>query len=274
MTTQCPYCKVDLEVGEDVAVGQNVTCKYCERKFAYGVKTPKPSRIAIPTGLGKQQPTEAKGSGGHVPSLKNVVASDADPNLSEDIDTNRNFDERTFPDICKMLYWVLFVVLVLSAVSWFGRDMVRLPCPQHELVECSVDISGEPSVRKDLDADFDAYRGYYEHEDLEFVQDYLRHRRYLKRGFVVERTWIGECVASRWQALAKIQCALFVALLFLLFLRGLALVVYGIFRNGHWIIQGQKALQGQGEQFRAQHLKASQYVCDVLAEICDNQKGV
>lgn len=274
MTTKCPYCKADLEVGEDVTVGQNVTCKYCERKFAYGVETPKPSRIAIPTGPGKKQPSEAKGSGGHVPPLKNVVASDADPSPSEDIDTNRNFDERTFPDICKMLYWVLLAVLVVSAVSWLGRDMVLLPGPEHERVECSIDISGESSVRKDLDADFDAYRDYYEHEDPEFVQDYLRHRRYLHQDFTVERTWIAECVASRWQSLAKVQCALFVALLFLLFLRGFALVVYGIFRNGHWIIQGQKTLQSQGEQFRAQHLKASQYVCDVLAEICDNQKGV
>ena len=274
MTTKCPYCKADLEVGEDVAVGQNVTCKYCERKFAYGVEIPKPSRIAIPTGLGKKQPSEAKGSGGHVPPLKNVVDSDADPSPSEDIDTNRNFDERTFPGICKMLYWVLLAVLVVGAVSWFGRDMVLLPGPEHERVACSVDISGEPSVRKDLDADFDAYRDYYEHEEPEFAYEYLRHRRYLRHDFTMERTWIAECVASRWQSLAKVQCALFVALLFLLFLRGLALVVYGIFRNGNWIIQGQKALQDQGEQLRAQHLKASQYVCDVLAEICDNQKGV
>lgn len=48
MKVICPYCKGETEIAVEPQIGQNVQCKYCERKFAYGVETPMPTRIAVP----------------------------------------------------------------------------------------------------------------------------------------------------------------------------------------------------------------------------------
>lgn len=288
MTTKCPYCKADLEVGEDVAVGQNVTCKYCERKFAYGVETPKPSRITVPVTGGQdvkpgkpdlhvrrnrgQAQTEDAGVDGAQFAAPPQGSDGGVPPV--DIGRTEHPDERAFPELCKILYWVLAVVLVLGASVWLLERLVNLPPPEKVVNNCTVDIGGDANIRKDLDEDFILYQDYYQNEDSKFASDYLENRRYLQRAYVVNTSLIGVSIYSRWGAFLRFQLTVFIGLLVLWFCRGFFLVVFGINRNGLCALAGLEAVRTQNDALRGNHLKASQYICDRLAEICDHQKGV
>ena len=50
MKTRCTFCKQELEIPDDVVVGQHVRCSQCGHTFGYGIGVRRPSRIELPTG--------------------------------------------------------------------------------------------------------------------------------------------------------------------------------------------------------------------------------
>ena len=293
MKVECPYCKGETELPIEPQIGQNVKCKYCERKFAYGVETPKPTRIDIPLGSGRNGKKEkadlhirrkAKSSGEQSATSDGGAAVPPPPLPDSELTgafvpaegegLESHPDEKYFPRVAKMLFWTVAVPLIASAVFTLIFSLLALPGPTPVLNRCSVDISTEPNIQKSLDEDFDLYKDYYLKEDREFAQSYISNGRYLHDDYEVVTTLIGDACYSRWSIFLSLQVLLFIGLLSLWFFRGFALVVYGIFRNGRDTLTGLGVVAAQNEKLRANNLQAGQYVCDRLAEVCDSLKGV